>query len=117
MSPNPFAKLEALREKLPSVPGDPSAARGGTPAPTAPHVPRAVVRYERKGRGGKEATVVERLGLTPARLEVWCREIKKQLGCGGTVDGANLVFQGDQRERIAPILSARGVRNVSVSGP
>jgi hypothetical protein len=38
------------------------------PSPGALHAPRgpsrAVVRYERKGRGGKEATVVEQLALS-----------------------------------------------------
>ncbi len=74
-----------------------------------------MVRYERKGRGGKEATVVEKLELGPADLERWCKELKAALGCGGMVDGATIVLQGDLRRRLEAVLLARGVRKVTVS--
>ncbi len=109
---NPFAALAALRDAAP--PG---------PAPAAPKVPapkpgpaRAVIRLERKGRRGKEATLVEHLGLPPAELEAWCKALKGALGCGGTVDGDAIVLQGDLRVRLEPVLLARGVRKVTVSG-
>src|SRR5688572_13745131 len=88
---DPFAALEHLRDQLPKGPAAP------TPAPTAtPKGPaRAVVRIERKGRGGKEVTIVEKLGLKEADLERWCKELKQALGCGGAVDGDMIVLQGD----------------------
>jgi translation initiation factor 1 len=75
---------------------------------------RAVVRLERKGRGGKEATVVEKLGLAPAQAERWVKELKASLGCGGAVEGDALVLQGDQRERVKALLERRGVRKVTL---
>ena len=106
---NPFAALAAKREALP--PGKPVPA----PAEKAQKGPaRAVVRMERTGRGGKEVTVVEQLGLPPAELASWCKALKGALGCGGTVEGENLVLQGDQRERVGPLLEKRGVRKVTV---
>lgn len=106
---SPFAALEAMRASLP---------QGAAPAPVekpAPKGPaRAVVRMERKGRGGKEATVIEKLGLAPAQLEIWCRELKQSLGCGGTVDGETIVLQGDLRTRVPAVLEARGVGRVTV---
>ncbi|MBI5516743.1 MAG: translation initiation factor [Deltaproteobacteria bacterium] len=110
MNRSPFASLESLRVELPSGP-----ERAAPSVPSAPAVPRCVVRYERKGRGGKEATVVERLGLGAPELQRWCGELKKALGCGGGVEGESLVFQGDQRERLRTLLEARGVRRVTVS--
>jgi translation initiation factor 1 len=74
-----------------------------------------VVRYERKGRGGKEMTLVERLGLSPADLESWCRDLKRALGCGGTVEESAIALAGDQRRRLPALLEARGVRRVTVS--
>ncbi len=104
---NPF---EALRGKLGQLPEG--------PAPREPEPPkgpaRAVVRMERKGRGGKEVTVVEQLDLAPRELDGWLKELKAALGCGGTVEGSSLVLQGDQRKRIAPVLAALGVRKVTV---
>jgi translation initiation factor 1 len=74
-----------------------------------------VVRYERKGRGGKAVTVVEKLDLRPRELEAWLGELKRALGCGGVVEGDALVLQGDLRERVGRLLEARGVRKVTVA--
>jgi len=110
----PFAGLAALRDSLP--PGAAPKSRSETSPPPAPRGPaRAVVRYERAGRRGKEATVIEKLGLSGDELETWCKAIKGALGCGGSVDGEALVLQGDQRSRIPSLLTARGVRKVTVS--
>lgn len=111
---NPFGGLaERLGlEPAPAPPASPDPARAPAPAPAAPA--RAVVRLERKGRGGKEATVVEKLGLASAERERWLRELKQALGCGGAVEGEALVLQGDLRERVKALLEARGVRKVTL---
>ena len=113
---NPFAALAGLRQGLP--PGEAPAAaevsRAGA-GKLARGPARAVVRYQRKGRGGKEATLVEQLTLDAETLELWCREFKRILGCGGNVDGTNLVFAGDQRPRLPSLLEGKGVRRVIVS--
>nr|WP_153865966.1 MULTISPECIES: translation initiation factor [Myxococcaceae] len=107
---NPFAQLAGAREGLP--PGPPPREAAPPLEPKGPA--RAVVRMERKGRGGKEVTVVEGLGLRDAELEVWLKALKGSLGCGGTREEDALVLQGDQRERLPGLLSARGVRKVTV---
>ncbi len=108
---NPFAALAGKRQELPAgVSKQPPA-----PPAQAPRGPaRAVVRYERKGRGGKEVTLVEQLNLREAELAGWLKALKAALGCGGTVDGDALVLQGDQRKRLPALLEERGVRKVSV---
>lgn len=106
---NAFGALGALREKLPEGKAPGPAKK---PEPKAP--PKAVVRYERKGRGGKEVTVVEQLALPAAELSTWLSELKRALGCGGTVEDGALVIQGDQRERVKAWLEKRGVKKVSV---
>lgn len=109
---DPFAALEALRSSLP--PGAPPRLAG--PQNKTPKAPgRAVVRMERKGRGGKEVTVVDKLGLAPAELEAWCRDLKQALGCGGAVDGDLIVLQGDLRPRVPAVLTAKGVAKVTVA--
>lgn len=105
-SDSPFAALANLREGLPVGP-EPKKVEPKGPA-------RAVVRMERKGRGGKEATVIEKLGLRPAELETWCRELKQAMGCGGVVDGDAIVLQGDLRTRLPEVLTKRGVAKVTV---
>jgi len=110
---SPFAGLEALRSSLPAGPASPAPAPAAAATPRGPA--RAVVRMERKGRGGKEVTVVDKLGLRPAELETWCSDLKHALGCGGAVDGELIVLQGDLRSRLPAVLTARGVAKVTVS--
>ncbi len=110
---NPFASLKTLREALPEAPSASSApSSSGKSAPKGPA--RAVVRYERKGRGGKEATVIEGLDLVPNALDEWLSALKVALGCGGTVENGKLVLQGDQRTRLGVLLANRGVRRVVI---
>jgi len=85
-------------------------APGKEPIGTPP--PRAVVRLERKGRRGKEATVVEKLELDPVALQRLADDLKRALGCGGGIEGGALVLQGDQRDRVVRWLADRGVRKV-----
>lgn len=106
---NPFGVLAAKRDSL--APGPPRKAEPAAKATLA----RAVVRLERKGRGGKEVTVVEQLELKPRELELWLKALKQSLGCGGVLEESALVVQGDQRERVEGWLKSRGVRKV-VSG-
>jgi translation initiation factor 1 len=113
---NPFGALAGLRG--PESPAAAAPAKPATPAPTPPPgvkpIPRAVVRMERAGRGGKDVTVVEQLGIPPIEREKWLRALKSTLGCGGNIEGEALVFQGDHRTRLPALLTARGVKKVIV---
>src|SRR6185369_4779658 len=94
---NPFAALrdltgiDAAPEAAPASPEPLPAIAGVKP------IPRAVVRLERRGRGGKDVTVIEHLGLREADRAPWLAALKSALGCGGTLDDNALVLQGDQR--------------------
>lgn len=115
LTSSPFAALAGMREQLPAGAPAPTPTPAATPAPAPTRGPaRAVVRYERKGRGGKEATIVEQLGLPDDQLDAWCRDLKRTLGCGGSVEDGRLVLGGDQRKRLPALLEAKGVRRVSV---
>jgi translation initiation factor 1 len=110
-----LADLAALRDKLPPGPAA-GAAPAAKPVPEKKGPARAVVRLEKKGRRGKEATIIEKLELKPAELEQWCKEAKAAMGCGGTVEDGAIVLQGDLRKRLEAWLTARGVRKVTVAG-
>ena len=110
---SPFSKLEALREKLPAGHAVETAAPASPPPPKGPA--RAVVRYERKHRGGKEVTLVEKLGLSSRDLEAWCRELKQACGVGGFVEGDAIVLQGDLRKRLPDLLTSKGIGKITVS--
>lgn len=114
LTQNPFA---ALKDRLGVAPAARAAREAQTaarnePAKSAPA--RAVVRIEKKGRGGKEVTVVEKLGLGATELDRWLKDLKQALGTGGATEEGSLVLQGDHRTRIAAWLEARGVKKVTL---
>jgi len=96
-------------ETPPSPPADPTAAAidfGGAK--------KLVVRRERKGRGGKTATVVEGIRVSPSALERIAREMRRALGCGASVDEGCIVVQGDLVTRVERWLLEHGAPKVVV---
>jgi translation initiation factor 1 len=75
---------------------------------------KLTVSRERKGHGGKTATVVSGLGLPARDLEGVARALRRALGCGASIDGDRLVVQGDQVPRVQAWLGAQGARRVVV---
>ena len=106
---SPFAALEGLKATLPagqaSVPEPKKDA-----APVEAFEPKVVVSRSRKGRGGKTVSIVA--GVRAAHREPFCRELKKALGCGATVEDDTIVVQGDVGDRIKTWLEARGAKKI-----
>ncbi len=114
---NPFGVLAPLASREPAA-SEPAPAPAPAPAEPATRLgqrplPRAVVRLERKGRGGKDVTIVEHLDLGPGDADAWLKALKAALGCGGALEDGRLVLQGDHRSRLPALLQARGVRKVT----
>jgi translation initiation factor 1 len=107
LTTNPFASLAAGLADAGDERDDESIPEHSAPT-------RAVVSYERKGRGGKEVTLVELRGLGDGELERWLSELRRELGCGGFIDGERIALSGDQRQRLRALLEDRGVGRVSV---
>ena len=84
---NPFGVLSSLRGSLPERPTPEPPPATAEPPSTTRTIPRAVVRLERAGRGGKDVTIVEHLAIAPTDRPVWLKALKAQLGCGGVVEG------------------------------
>lgn len=79
-----------------------------------PHGPVRVGR-ETKGRKGAGVTVVTGLGLDETQLRELLTVCKKRLGCGGTLRGSVLEFQGEHRDALLTILAGQGI-NAKRSG-
>ncbi len=78
-------------------------------------VDRIVLRYERKGHGGKAVTRVEGLSFAEGVLEELARELKKAMGCGAWVEGNEILLQGDLSERLQAWFQKKGVKRVVIS--
>jgi len=103
-----FRSLADRRRELPR--GEIPEARASSSAPA-----KAVIRLERKGRAGKEVTIIDQLALAEGELLQWLRDLKQQLGCGGSIEDGALVLQGDQCRRVRTFLEERKV--AKIKGP
>lgn len=107
---NPFGALAALRGTLPQG-SDAAPAEDAAPNKSA-LAGKIVVRREKKGRGGKTATLVEGVALQGTALEAFGREMRQSLGTGGSIEGNAIVISGDQIERAIAWLRARGATHL-----
>ncbi len=60
-------------------------------------------------------TVVRGVLLQGAALEDFAREMRRALGTGGSVEDALIVLAGDQVERAAAWLRARGASRIVIA--
>jgi len=102
---NPFAALDlgALREA-------PSAPTTAQSAPKKDPIERLLLRRSTAHRGGKTVLILE--GFSSAwsatKLESLLHDLKKSLGCGGKVEAHTIEIQGDQPDRLQPLLESHG---------
>ncbi|MDR1988686.1 MAG: hypothetical protein LBQ09_00475 [Acidobacteriaceae bacterium] len=89
-------------------PADRCVCSRHTSAETVPSRVVAKLRIETSGRGGKTVTVVYDLPRNSAFLKALARELKHACGTGGSSTEETVEIQGDQRERIRPLLAAKG---------
>lgn len=73
-----------------------------------PARPVVHLRVERKGRGGKTVTVLAGLPQNTELVRQLAGELKRACGTGGSVSGAEVELQGDQRDRVRALLTGRG---------
>ena len=71
---------------------------------------RRVVKLRRatQQRGGKVVTLVEGLPLAGDALAALAKELKRKCGTGGTLRDSVVELQGDQRDKLEPLLRERG---------
>lgn len=63
---------------------------------------------ETKGRKGKGVTLIAGVPETPEKLKSLAKELKQLCGTGGAIKAGVIEIQGDQRERLKPVLEAKG---------
>lgn len=99
-------RLEALAAFLAANPDLP----GGTETPDttpAPRRPVLTISMERKGRGGKTATIIA--GFTsPEEASETASALKKRLATGGSARDTEVLIQGDRRTDVRTALIALG---------
>ncbi len=77
---------------------------------TAPSSQKLDIVYERKGRAGKQATIVTGFTGTDEELLDLAAILKKRLGTGGSARGGEILIQGDRRQDLLRLLTSLGYR-------
>lgn len=65
---------------------------------------------ERKGRAGKQATIVTGFVCDDVALKQVASQLKRVLGVGGSARGSEILIQGDFRQRVLDQLNAMGFK-------
>ncbi len=71
---------------------------------------RLQVFVERKGRGGKVATIITGFTVSDADVAEVASKLKQRLGTGGSARGGEILIQGDRAEDAKKALAALGYK-------
>lgn len=72
--------------------------------------PRLDIILEKKGRGGKIATIVTGFTMTDEEVDSLASKMKSSLGTGGSARGGEILIQGDKREAVLKFLTKQGYK-------
>ena len=89
--------------------------QGDAPAPEETPVSesrqRGRLRVMRdKRRGGKIATIIDGFTIADDRIEALASDIKRSLGCGGSVRDGEILVQGDGLDAVVAFLRTKGYK-------
>lgn len=104
------------KDALASLSGLPEGEETGAETASAEELPAAKpakretlhVVMEKKGRGGKTATIVEGFQCSDEEVDEIARSLRKRLGTGGSARGGEILIQGDRRQDVARLLLEMG---------
>lgn len=71
---------------------------------------RLDILLERKGRAGKQATIVTGFTCDDDALKQVASKLKTSLGVGGSARGGEILIQGDFRQRVLQLLTDMGFK-------
>ncbi len=66
------------------------------------------IELDKKGRKGKQATLISGFEGTEEELNELATELKKVCGTGGSTRDNEILIQGDLREKVATLLNKMG---------
>ncbi len=83
-----------------------------TSGATAKSWPRLDISYERKGRGGKPATIISGFADSDSDEDIagLAATLRRRLATGGSSRGGEILLQGDRRQQALTLLNSMGIK-------
>ncbi|MDE7345867.1 MAG: translation initiation factor [Muribaculaceae bacterium] len=99
---------------LPEGEATDDTSEGNTAPRTQSEVPQQKsplhVLIEKKGRGGKTATIIEGFEISDEEIDEIARSLRKKLGTGGSARGGEILIQGDRKTDVVRLLKEMGFK-------
>jgi translation initiation factor 1 len=81
------------------------------PETLAPERQKLRVSIERKGRGGKTATLVRGFVGSDDDLQALAKQLKTRCGTGGSAKEGEIIIQGEVKDKVVALLLSLGYSN------
>ncbi len=96
------AKAQCICKKSPTQPTDKNAT--------------IYLSRETKGRKGAGVTLIEGVPLVDTELKDFAKKLKTFCGVGGSIKNSIIELQGDQREKIKPLIAQTFTNTIKFKG-
>lgn len=109
MSEDWLDQLKKIKDLTPCADDEPAQP----PKPGTRHTPqkeRLDIIVERKGRGGKTATIITGFTCDDAEVTEVAARLKQQLGTGGSARGGEILIQGERARDVLARLTTMGYK-------
>lgn len=103
-------QLKAFKDANPDLPEGTDPQPEPTVDDTPSKHPRVDISMEKKGRGGKTATLISGWEVSDEKLQEIASKLKKSLAAGGSARGGDILIQGDRRQDVAHELKEMGYK-------
>ena len=105
-----LASLSGLPEGAADIPTDDNTMLRTQSEATASQKSPLHVLIEKKGRGGKTATIIEGFEISDDEIDEIAQTLKKKLGTGGSSRGGEILIQGDRKADVIRLLKKMGFK-------
>ena len=106
--------LGALRDEVPQAPEENNTFDAADGTVSAENKSRQTgklnVVIEKKGRGGKPATIIEGFDIPDDEITALASRLKQKLGIGGSARGGEILLQGECRDKVITLLRSFGFK-------
>ncbi len=102
--------LQQLKDENPDMPQGEDVEVVAVEGEGEPQLPRIDVMIEKKGRGGKQATILAGMSemMSDEEIASLASKLKQRLATGGSSRGGEILIQGDRRNDVIKLLVEMG---------